>query len=108
MSWEDTMVKIERTQCEHNTLCSILMEKVKAQAKITWDIAYKAGYEQRKDEELPYYNEERKVGIREVVEWGLEACPHWSGEWTRKVGVSKRDCSLCWLDQLKDWELTSI
>ncbi len=34
--------------------------------------------------------------LRQVFEWGLEICPHWSGESTREVGVMKRDCSLCW------------
>ncbi len=33
------------------------------------EISFKAGYKQRKDEELPYYKEERNAGIREVVEF---------------------------------------
>ncbi len=37
-------------------------------------------------------------GRQQVVEWGLERCPHWEGEATRDVGVMKRDCSQCWAE----------
>jgi len=73
-NWKDTVM--DRTGlpafCGSNTTKFVL----EAQA----EISFKAGYKQRKDEELPYYNEEReigrKAGIREVVEQanGLANC----------------------------------
>ena len=42
-----------------------------------------------------------KVGIKEVVEWGLETCPHdLFGEGTQ---CYKRACDECWREQLKVW-----
>jgi len=41
---------------------------------------------------------------KEIIVWGLEVCPHWSGKETREVGVMKRDCSLCWRE-LKSYYL---
>jgi len=40
-------------------------------------------------------------GRREVVEWGLETCPHdLFGEGTQ---CWKRVCDECWLDKIKEW-----
>ena len=44
---------------------------------------------------------ERQAGIKEVVEWGLETCPHdLFGEGTQ---CFKRACDECWKDKIKEW-----
>ena len=41
------------------------------------------------------------LGIKEVVEWGLETCPHdLFGEGTH---CYKRACDECWQEKLKEW-----
>ena len=43
----------------------------------------------------------RQEGIKEVVEWGLETCPHdLFGEGTQ---CYKRACDECWNDKVKEW-----
>ena len=43
------------------------------------------------------------AGIKEVVEWGNETCPHdLFGEGTQ---CFERACDLCWQYQLRDWGL---
>jgi len=39
------------------------------------------------------------AGIREVVEWSDDKCPHCIG-WNVK---SRRKCELCWQAKLKEW-----
>ena len=39
-----------------------------------------------------------KAGLKEVVEWGEEPCPHFL-----TIGMKKRACPECWQAQLKEW-----
>ena len=56
-----------------------------------------------KDGRIEIYNAGKRAGIKEVVEWGNETCPHdLFGEGTQ---CFKRACDLCWQYQLKEWEL---
>ena len=80
-----------------------------AQAEITGDIAYKAGYEKRDSEFV--YNPDyldfqkgvktgRELGRREVVEWGNGRCEHSPKRFTRR-----HRCFKCWQGKLKEWGL---
>lgn len=42
------------------------------------------------------------LGIKEVVEWGDEECPHPTAS---KYGGRKRDCPYCWQSLRKEWGL---
>jgi len=45
--------------------------------------------------------EQRQAGIREVVEWGLETCPH--GLFGEGTQCFKRVCDECWEIKIKEW-----
>ena len=75
--------------------------------------AYKAGVEEEQKHSLEYANELRRYyeekikeaksfGIREVVEWGNEPCPHPSTFDGQKL-TKKKNCPECWKSQLKEW-----
>ena len=40
-----------------------------------------------------------RAGIREVIEWGRETCPHYIG----MTYCYKRVCDTCWQSKLKEW-----
>mgnify|MGYP001608597878 CR=1 FL=1 len=76
------------------------------------EISFKAGYRQRKDEELPYYKEERLIGIKEVVEFTSPLMGKISniiadirGDWTdpRQNCRDARQLIAEWQAKLKDW-----
>jgi len=76
------------------------------------EVSFKAGIKEGRDgcaycdTPLLYegeIQEARSAGIREVVEWGLETCPHdLFGEGTQ---CYKRACDMCWSAKLKEWGL---
>jgi len=80
------------------SLEEMLSDLVSKQAEIT----FKAGYAQRKAEELPYYAKERKVGIKEVVDFCEEhQMPDKpsSNPYPGLIVISKEQ----WRDQLEKW-----
>jgi len=62
------------------------------------EISFKAGYEQGGlDSYATDFAEGKRTGIKEVVEWGLETCPHdLFGEGTQ---CYKRACDKCWQEK---------
>jgi len=62
------------------------------------EISFKVGYEQGGlDSYATDFAEGKRTGIREVVEWGLETCPHdLFGEGTQ---CYKRACDECWREK---------
>ena len=114
MNWEDTVISDEQVnhevclakeavelirfnQVEMNTYLRI----TNAQAELTWDIAFKAGYDKRESEFVynPDYLDFQKgvktgkeLGIKEVVEWinsgNIIHDINWAGgrkEWQAKL-----------------------
>ena len=68
------------------------------QQKDIYEAGRKAGYEQRKLEELPYYSEERQLGIKEAIEFMKKELPEEYNEfavWS------------VWQAKLKEWGIIS-
>ena len=66
------------------------------------EISFKAGFKHALEGAVMEggYESVKKVGIKEVVEWGLETCPHdLFGEGTH---CYKRACDECWKDKIKE------
>ena len=80
------------------------------------EVSFRAGFEEGrlygKQESLfnqaiidQWVKDSRQEGIRAVVNWGLETCPHdLFGEGTQ---CYKRACDMCWAEQIKLWEVES-
>ena len=79
--------------------------------KDIWDIQFKVIEEFKKKRKLPTTYEldkpiaqgqaeiSFKAGIKEVLEWGKETCPHCIG----MTYHYKRVCDTCWQSKLKEW-----
>uniref|UniRef100_A0A6H1ZRS0 Uncharacterized protein n=1 Tax=viral metagenome TaxID=1070528 RepID=A0A6H1ZRS0_9ZZZZ len=80
------------------------------QAGISFKLGYEEGRLYGKQESLfnqaiidQWVKDSRQEGIRAVVNWGLETCPHdLFGEGTQ---CYKRACDMCWAEQIKLWEV---
>ncbi len=87
-----------------------------------WENGFEAGKQYQASLDQLNFDEERKEfwkkieeakqeGMRKVVEWGNEDCPHTEKELgiicpeESYVPVSKRECELCWQAFLKDNKL---
>ena len=87
--------------------------RLNKQAAVTWDIAYKAGRESLAKSIGPIaYDVGKQAGMKEVVEWSDEKCPHdiqelsQSGLVTRNEMPEKKcECPLCWQAFLVEKEL---
>jgi len=79
------------------------------------EISYKAGYKKASDESnaishLDCYEDGKKAGMKEVVEWMDEWCPHRDNDFPcpdnvpDELRLHKRDCPDCWQAFLKEIE----
>ena len=117
MGAKDTLIdsRINGLEVDQQLLVSQMFE---VQAAVTWDIAYKAGIVEGQSSEghqkaiLLAVKAARKDGMKEVVEWSDEKCPHdiqelsQSGLVTRNEMPEKKcECPLCWQAFLVEKEL---
>ena len=99
MSWQDTVMsdeQIREAKRFHSGFTSHIhvadVAIAEAQAKRTW---------KARDPEI---KEVHKAGIKEVVEWRLELCPHKTNPLEFRA---KQYCELCWQAKIKEWGLSN-
>ena len=114
--WEKTVISNKKLQLlgqqyeDDIPTCDLNHYLLSAQAELTWDIAYKAGYEKRKSEAATVSladmcMKHRKFGIQEVVEWiqahsQLERCdPDVMTYFIDYLAVDYPD----WQSKLEEW-----
>ena len=98
-----TVIKTNNYNC-----CNTLDERLLEQAEVSFKAGCQEGWDKAKEEletnpeilriAREELNEQKKAGIREVVEWGEEDCPHFP-----TVSMKKRQCTECWQAKKEEW-----